>query len=90
MVSAVGRRLPAHATDRMPEILGRVCDAARRLSRALGYRGEFRGALAVDRERLYEWCRGLSGRTPPVNSGRPEVLRRQGTTVRRFAALARR
>jgi IclR family transcriptional regulator, KDG regulon repressor len=51
-------RLPA---ERVPEILGRVCDAARRLSRALGYRGPFGGALAADRERLHEWCRGLPG-----------------------------
>jgi IclR family transcriptional regulator, KDG regulon repressor len=54
-------RLPA---DRVPEILGRVCDAARRLSRALGYRGAFGGALAADREQLHEWCRELPG--PPA------------------------
>lgn len=65
-VAAISASVPAVRLppDRVPEILARVCDAARRLSRALGYRGEFRGALAADRERLDEWCRGLSGTTP--------------------------
>jgi len=51
-------RLPA---ERIPEVLGRVCDAARRLSRALGYRGAYRGALGADRDRLSELLKGASG-----------------------------
>jgi IclR family KDG regulon transcriptional repressor len=51
-------RLPA---ERIPDVLGRVCDAARRLSRALGYRGAYRGALGADRDRLSDLLKGVSG-----------------------------
>jgi IclR family KDG regulon transcriptional repressor len=51
-------RLPA---ERIPDVLGRVCEAARRLSRALGYRGAHRGVLGPDRERLPELLKGVSG-----------------------------
>jgi hypothetical protein len=59
--------------DRMPEVLARVCEAARRLSRALGYRGAYRGALAADRERLGELLKGVFG--PPPR--RPAALARR-------------
>ena len=54
-------RLPA---ERIPDVLGRVSEAARRLSRALGYRGAYRGVLGPDRERLSERLKGVSG--PPA------------------------
>jgi IclR family transcriptional regulator, KDG regulon repressor len=49
-------RLPA---ERIPEVLGRVCGAARRLSRALGYHGEYQGALAADRDHLGALARSV-------------------------------
>lgn len=45
-------RLPA---ERIPEVLGKVCDAARRLSRALGFQGAYRGALGAERDRSGSW-----------------------------------
>jgi hypothetical protein len=63
-------RLPA---ERIPDVLGRVCEAARRLSRALGYRGAYRGVLGPDRERLSELLKGVSG--PPGR--RPAVAARR-------------
>jgi IclR family transcriptional regulator, KDG regulon repressor len=51
-------RLPA---ERIPDVLAGVCDAARRLSRALGYRGAYRGALGADRDRLSDLLKGVSG-----------------------------
>lgn len=57
-------RLPA---DRVREVLAGVCEAARRLSRALGYGGAYRGALAAHRDDLGEWLKTIrapSGRRP--------------------------
>ncbi len=51
-------RLPA---ERIPEVLWKVCDAARRVSRALGFQGAYQGALAADRDRLSELLKGVSG-----------------------------
>lgn len=54
-------RLPA---GRIPEVLARVCRAARALSRALGYRGRYRGALAADRARLNALARSVGVSSP--------------------------
>ena len=73
-VAAISASVPAVrlGPERMPEVLARVCEAARRLSRALGYRGPYRGALAADRERLGEWLKDVVG--PPR---RPAALARR-------------
>jgi DNA-binding IclR family transcriptional regulator len=62
-------RLPA---ARIPEVLARVCRAARALSRALGYRGRYRGALAADRVQLNAVARSVGIRSAP----RPSAIRR--------------
>jgi len=74
-VAAISASVPAVrlGAERMPEILARVCEAARRLSRALGYRGAYRGALAADRERLDGLLKDIVG--PP--SRRPDARARR-------------
>jgi IclR family transcriptional regulator, KDG regulon repressor len=49
-------RLPA---ERIPEVLARVCRAARALSRGLGYRGRYQGALAADRAQVSALARSV-------------------------------
>jgi DNA-binding IclR family transcriptional regulator len=74
-VAAISASVPAVrlGPERMPEVLARVCEAARRLSRSMGYRGAYPGALAADRERLGELLKGVGG--PPPR--RPPVLGRR-------------
>jgi IclR family transcriptional regulator, KDG regulon repressor len=74
-VAAVSASVPAVrlGAERMPEVLARVCDAARRLSRALGYRGVYGGVLAAAQDRLGELLRGVFG--PPPR--RPAALARR-------------
>ena len=54
-------RLPA---ERIAEVLARVCWAARRLSRALGYRGHYQGALAAARAELSALARSVGVPSP--------------------------
>jgi IclR family KDG regulon transcriptional repressor len=63
VIAAISASVPAVRlpVERIPDVLGRVCEAARRLSRALGYRGAYRGVLGPDRERLSELLKGVSG-----------------------------